>query len=212
MAARGAESAREATEAWPALAQRRLLYPAAPEPADHVWSYNFVHHRTDDGRAFRMLNVLDEFTRESLAIRVRRRLSSVDVIDVLIDLFILRGVPGYIRSDNGPEFVAEAVRWWIAAVGACTAFIEPGSPWENGYIESFNARLRDELLNGEIFYSLKEAQILIESWRRHYNAVRPHSSLGYRPPAPETIVTPSWPPGSVPLHRTASLAEKSSMH
>ena len=114
--------------------------------ADHVWSYDFVHHRTHDGRAFRTLNVLDEFTRESLAIRVRRKLSSADVLDVLTDLFILRGIPVYIRSDNGPEFVAEAVRQWIAAVGARTAFIEPGSPWENGYIESFNARLRDEFL------------------------------------------------------------------
>ncbi len=105
------------------------------------------------------------------------------------NLFILRGVPAYIRSDNGPEFVAEAVRKWIRAVGARTAYIEPGSPWENGYIESFNARLRDELLNGEIFYSLKEAQIIIEQWRKHYNTIRPHSALGYRPPAPETIVT-----------------------
>ena len=166
--------------------------------ADHVWSYDFVHHRTHDGRVFRTLNVLDEFTRESLSIRVRRKLSSVDVIDVLTELFILRGIPAYIRSDNGPEFVAGAVRQWIAAVGARTAFIEPGSPWENGCIESFNARLRDELLNGEIFYTLKEAQVLIESWRRHYNAIRPHSSLGYRPPAPETIVMPSWPPGSAP--------------
>ena len=107
---------------------------------------------------------------------------------------------------------AEAVRRWIAAVGARTAFIEPGSPWENGYIESFNARLRDELLNGEIFYTLKEARVLIESWRRHYNAVRPHSSLGYRPPAPETIIPPSWPPGSATLRRPSSLAEKPAMH
>ena len=182
------------------------------ERADHVWSYDFVHHRTYDGRAFRMLNVLDEFTRESLAIRVRRKLSSTDVIDVLTDLFILRGIPAYIRSDNGPEFVAKAVRQLIVAVGARTAFIEPGSPWENGYIESFNARLRDELLNGEMFYSLEEARVLIESWRRHYNAARPHSSLGYRPPAPETIVMPSWPPGSAPLRRPASLAEKPAMH
>ena len=153
------------------------------ERPNHVWSYAFVHHRTHDGRAFRTLNVLDEFTRESLAIRVRRKLSSTDVIDVLTDLFILRGVPAYVRSDNGPEFVAEAVRRWIAAVGARTAFIEPGSPWENGYIESFNARLRDELLNGEIFYTLREAQVLIEAWRRHHNAVRPPGSLGYRLPA-----------------------------
>ncbi len=132
---------------------------------------DFVHHRTDDGRAFRTLNVLDEFGRECLVIRVKRKLNSVDVIDVLTDLFILRGVPAYIRSDNGPEFIAEAVRKWIAAVGAQTAYIEPGSPWENGYVESFNARFRDELLNGEIFYSLKEAQIVIEQWRHHYNPV-----------------------------------------
>lgn len=159
-----------------------------PEYPNHVWSYDFVHERTHDGRAFRTLNVLDEFTKESLVIRVKRKLNSVDVIDVLTDLFILRGPPAYIRSDNGAEFVAEAVRKWIAAVGAQTAYIEPGSPWENGYIESFNARFRDELLNGEIFYSLKEAQIIIEEWRKHYNTVRPHSALGYRPPAPETII------------------------
>ena len=145
-----------------------------PEHRNHVWSYDFVEDRTHDGRKYRMLNVLDEFTHESLAIRVARKLKAIDVIDVLSDLFILRGVPGHVRSDNGPEFVAKAVQEWIAAVGAKTAYIAPGSPWENGYIESFNARLRDELLDGEIFYSLKEAQIVIESWRRHYNAVRPH--------------------------------------
>jgi transposase InsO family protein len=143
-----------------------------------------------------MLNVIDEFTHESLAIRVARRLKAIDVIDVLSDLFILRGVPGHIRSDNGPEFVAKALQGWIGAVGAKTAYIAPGSPWENGYVESFNARLRDELLDGEIFYSLREAQIVIESWRRHYNAVRPHQSLGYRPPAPEVFVPAlaAWPP------------------
>ena len=124
----------------------------------------------------------------SRAIRVKRRLNSAEVIDALTDLFILRGVPAYIRSDNGPEFIAQAVRDWIAAVGAKTAYIEPGSPWENGYCESFNARLRDEPLNGEVFYSLREAQILIEQWRKHYNTKRPQSALGYRPPAPETIV------------------------
>lgn len=131
---------------------------------------------------------MDEFTRECLAIRIKRKLNSMDVIDALTDLFILRGLPAYIRSDNGPEFIAEAVRDWIAAVGAQTAYITPGSPWENGYIESFNARLRDELLNGEIFYSLKEAQIIIEQWRVHYNTKRPHSSLGYKPPAPESSI------------------------
>ncbi len=110
-------------------------------------------------------------------------------VDALTDLFILRGVPAYIRSDNGPEFIAEVVRNWIAAVGARTAYIEPGSPWENGFCESFNARFRDELLNGEVFYTLKEAQIVIKQWRKHYNTVRPHSALGYRPPAPETIIS-----------------------
>ena len=146
-----------------------------PEHRNHVWSYDFVEDRTHKGRKYRMLNVIDEFTHECLAIRVARRLKAIDVIDVLSDLFILRGVPGHIRSDNGPEFVAKALQEWISAVGAKTAYIAPGSPWENGYVESFNARLRDELLNGEIFYSLREAQIVIESWRRHYNAVRPHA-------------------------------------
>ena len=159
-----------------------------PEYRDHVWSYDFVHHRTDDGKVFGTLNILDEHSRECLAIRVKRKLNSTDVIDVLTDLFILRGVPAFIRSDNGPEFIAQAVRDWIDAVGAKTAYIVPGSPWENGYCESFNARFRDELLNGEIFYTLKEAQIIIEEWRKHYNTKRPHSALGYRPPAPETIV------------------------
>jgi len=159
-----------------------------PEHPNHVWSYDFVHHRTDDGRAFRTLNIIDEFSRECLEIRVKRKLNSIDVVNALTDLFILRGVPAFIRSDNGPEFIAQIVRDWIAAVGTKTAYIEPGSPWENGYCESFNARFRDELLNGEIFYTLKEAQIIIEQWRKHYNTVRPHSALGYRPPAPETII------------------------
>ena len=164
-----------------------------PERPNHVWSYDFVEDRTHNGRKFRMLNVIDEFTRECLAIRVDRRLKSTDVIDVLSDLFILRGVPGHVRSDNGPEFIAKAVREWIAAVGARTAFIEPGSPWENGYCESFNSKLRDELLNGEVFYSLAEARIVIESWRQHYNTQRPHSSLGYKPPAPTAVLWPAAP-------------------
>jgi len=165
------------------------------EHPNHVWSYDFVEDRTHDGRKYRMLNVIDEFTHECLAIRINRKLKAIDVIDVLSDLFILRGVPRHIRSDNGPEFIAKDLQDWIAAVGAKTAYIAPGSPWENGFIESFNARLRDELLNGEIFYTLREAQIIIESWRRHYNAVRPHASLGYRPPAPEVFVPAlsAWP-------------------
>jgi transposase InsO family protein len=158
-----------------------------PERANHVWAYDFIEDRTREGRRFRMLCVVDEFTREALAIRVARRLSSSDVIDVLADLFIARGAPTHIRSDNGPEFAAAAVKGWIHGVGAKTAFIEPGSPWENGYVESFNGKLRDELLDGEVFDTLREAQVLIEEWRRHYNRVRPHSALGYRPPAPETL-------------------------
>lgn len=165
-----------------------------PERANHVWAYDFVEDRTRDGRKLRMLNVVDEFSRECLAIRVGRRLKSADVIDVLADLFILRGIPGHIRSDNGPEFVATAVRAWISGVGAQTAFIEPGSPWENGYVESFNGKLRDELLNAEVFHTLAEARVLIEQWRRHYNTQRPHSSLGYRTPAPEVLLSMPWNP------------------
>ena len=182
-----------------------------PEHPNHVWSYDFVEGRTHNGRKFRMLNIIDEFTRECLAIRIDRKLSSTDVIDLLSDLFILRGVPGHVRSDNGPEFIAKAVRDWIVAVGAKTAFIEPGSPWENGYCESFNSKLRDELLNGEIFYSLAEAKVIIEAWRRYYNTERPHSSLGYKPPAPEAIIWPGQPPGSVPSSAQA-MAEKPVMH
>ncbi len=160
-----------------------------PEHPNHVWSYDFVQDRTADGRPYRTLNVLDEYTREALMIRVDRQLNSIDVVDALTDLFNQRGPPRFIRSDNGPEFIAQKVQDWIAAVGVQTAYIEPGSPWENGYCESFNARFSDELLNGEVFYSLREAEILIEQWRRHYNTARPHSSLGYRPPAPEAFIS-----------------------
>jgi len=169
------------------LADGSCLRLRAERP-NHVWSYDFVEDRTHEGRKYRMLNIIDEFTHECLAIRIDRKLKSVDVIDVLSDLFILRGIPERLRSDNGPEFVAKAVQDWIAAVGAKAAYIAPGSPWENGFIESFNARLRDELLDGEIFYSLAEARIVVESWRRHYNAKRPHASLGYKPPAPEVFI------------------------
>lgn len=145
-----------------------------PERPNHVWSYDFIQDRTEDGRAFRMLCVIDEFTRRCLAIVVARRLRSDDVLQCLTDLFVEHGPPQHIRSDNGPEFAAKAVRHWLGRIGVKTLFIEPGSPWENGYCESFNSKLRDELLNGEIFTTLREAQVLIESWRRHYNAVRPH--------------------------------------
>ena len=158
-----------------------------PERRDHVWAYDFVQGCTHDGRTFRMLTLVDEFTRECLAIDAARKLQSDDVLERLSWLFVTRGVPDHIRSDNGPEFTSRVVRDWLGRVGVKTLFIEPGSPWENGYVESFNGKLRDELLNGEIFYTLREAKVLIERWRVHYNTVRPHSSLGYRPPAPEAI-------------------------
>ena len=184
------------------------------ERPNHVWSYDFVEDRTHEGRKYRMLNLIDEFTHECLAIRVDRKLKSTDVIDLLSDQFILRGVPEHIRSDNGPEFVAKAVQDWVRAVGAKTAYIERGSPWENGFIESFNARLRDELLDGEIFYSLAEARIVIESWRRHYNTVRPHGSLGYKPPAPEVFI-PAFAARAALQPRSATppaLAERQTMN
>ena len=159
-----------------------------------------------------MLNIVDEFSRECLAMVPQRCFRSDDVLAVLADLFVEHGPPEHVRSDNGPEFAAKAVRAWLGKVGVNTLFIEPGSPWENGYIESFNARLRDELLNGEIFYTLAEARTLIEAWRRHYNTVRPHSSLGYRPPAPETATPPLPPSGSASLHLRTAMAPEVTMH
>jgi putative transposase len=158
----------------------------SPAYRNHVWSYDFVADRTADGRAIRMLTIVDEHTRECLSIDVARRLTSEDVLERLSDLFVRCGVPNYIRSDNGPEFTATRVREWLTRVEVKTLFIEPGSPWENGYIESFNGKLRDELLAREVFDTLLEAKVLIERWRQAYNTIRPHSSLGYRAPAPET--------------------------
>ena len=159
-----------------------------PEFEKHVWSYDFMQDRTHNGVPFRILNVIDEYTRECLAVRVERSLTHRDVIDVLYELFCERGVPVHIRSDNGSEFTAQQVRSWLGRLSVKPLFIEPGSPWENGFIESFNGKMRDELLTGEIFYSLKEAQVLIEIWRQHYNTVRPHSSLDYKPPAPAAVL------------------------
>jgi putative transposase len=159
-----------------------------PEYRNHVWSYDFLQERTHDGRPLRMLTILDEHTRECLAIRVARRLNSLNVLTTLAGLFLRHGTPAHLRSDNGPEFTAVIVRRWLQRLRVQTLFIEPGSPWENGYNESFNGKLRDEFLNREIFYSLREAQVLIERWRQEYNQVRPHSSLGYRSPAPEAVV------------------------
>ncbi len=170
-----------------------------PERANHVWSYDFVSGKTHDGRTLRMLTMIDEYTRECLVIRVARRLGRYEVIEALADVMLFRGIPENIRSDNGPEFVAKELRQWLAKLGTGTLYIEPGSPWENGYCESFNGKLRDECLNGEIFYSLKEAQIVIEKWRVLYNTLRPHSALGYRPPAPAAC-NPGVPnPNSQPM-------------
>jgi putative transposase len=176
-----------------------------PEHRNHAWAYDFVSETTHDGRKLRLLTVIDEYTRECLAIRVGRRMTSHDVLYALSEPFLEHGIPGHVRSDNGPEFVAKAVRGWLANLGVTTLFIEPGSPWENGYVESFNGKLRDELLNGEFFYTLKEAQILIEHWRREYNHLRPHSSLGGRPPAPETI---AWPNFSLEEYAPPALTQR----
>jgi putative transposase len=155
-----------------------------PEHRDHVWSYDFVQDRTRDGKAIRVLVIIDEHTRECLALQAARRITAEDVLTCLDDLFIRRGIPDHIRSDNGPEFTATAVRQWLHTLDIKPLYIEPGSPWENGYVESFNGKLRDEMLNGEIFDTMAEAKVLLERWRDEYNHFRSHSALGYRPPAP----------------------------
>lgn len=167
-------------------ARHRAEYP------NHIWSYDFVLDRTCDGRSLRFLTIVDEYTRECLSIGVSRHFKSHDVLEHLSEIFVERGVPDFIRSDNGSEFIAKALRQWLYRLGVKTLFIEPGSPWENGYIESFNGKLRDELLSGELFESLFEARVLTDRWRRHYNSFRPHSSLGYRPPAPTTCRLPPY--------------------
>lgn len=164
-----------------------------PERRNHVWSYDMMCDRTENGKAFRILNIMDEFTRESLSITAARKITAYDVIHVLADLFLSKGIPDHIRSDNGPEFTAKEIRKWLGVLGVKTLFIEPGSPWENGYIESFNGKLRDELLEREIFGSLYEAQVLLETRRKEYNHIRPHSSLGGRPPVPLTIIPDEQP-------------------
>ena len=174
---------------------------------NHVWSYDFVADRLIDGTKIRTLTVVDEYTRECLALRTGYSLKSDHVMEVLTDLFITHGIPDHIRSDNGAEFTAKVIQAWLPKLGVKTLYITPGSPWENGYNESFNGRLRDELLNGEVFYTLKEAQVMIERWRHHYNHIRPHSALGYKPPAPlarlkegafaiATVTAPSFRPSS----------------
>lgn len=168
---------------------------------NHVWAYDFVFERLMDGTKIRFLTVVDEYTRESVAIRVGYNLKSDDVMDVLTDLFISRGIPDHIRSDNGSEFTARVIRAWLKSLGVKTLYINPGSPWENGYNESFNGKFRKEFLDMEVFTTLKEAQVLTEQWRHIYNHIRPHISLGYKPPAP--LVHP-LPPS---LQRAAARGE-----
>lgn len=158
-----------------------------PEYKNHVWSYDFVFDKTHDGRTFKILNIIDEYTKECLCSLVQRKINSKDVILTLADLFLKKGFPKYIRSDNGPEFIAKELIKWLGKLNVNTLFIYPGSPWENGYVESFNGKMRYEILNGELFYTLKEAQVIIENWRREYNTIRPHQSLNGKPPAPETL-------------------------
>jgi len=191
---------REGLKVPPKQPQRRRLWfndgscvRLRPLYTDHVWSYDFMSARTSEGRPLRLLTILDEFSRECLAIVVGRHLTSEDVQERLQELFITRGRPVHLRSDNGPEFVAEKVRCWLQRLAVSPLYIEPGSPWENGYNESFNGNLRDELLNGELFDTLLEAQVLVERWRREYNEVRPHSALDYRPPAPAARLAPPEP-------------------
>ena len=174
-----------------------------PLRRNHVWTYDFVADRSSDGRAFRMLTVLDEYTRECLAIDVERKLGAEDVLVRLADLFNRRGIPEHLRSDNGSEFTADAVREWLGRLGVKTLYIEPGSPWENGYIESFNGKLRTELLNRELFDTLLEAKVVIGLWRNEYNTIRPHSSLGNRPPAPEAVWVQPKGSGATPLRLSA---------
>jgi transposase InsO family protein len=158
------------------------------EHKNHVWSYDFVEDKTYDGRKIRILNIIDEYSHECLASVPRRSFKNNDVIEVLANLMLLKGTPEYLRSDNGSEFTASKIRAWLQNAGVITAYIEPGSPWENGYVESFNARMRDEFLNGELFGNMYEAQVLIKRWVDYYNTIRPHSSLRGRVPAPQTII------------------------
>jgi len=174
----------------PGHSENSCMKRAAEQP-NHVWTYDFVADQTEDGRMLRFLSVVDEFTRESLALDVERSMGAAEVIAVLAKLIAERGSPQLLRSDNGGEFIAHRVQGWLAEVGIETAYIAPGSPWENAYVESFNGRLRDELLNRELFTSLAEAKLLAREYREQYNHRRPHSALGYRTPAEFAAVQPA---------------------
>jgi putative transposase len=169
------------------------------EHKDDVWAWDFIHDRDERGRPLKWLSIVDEFTRECLALEVARSIKAVDAVEIVSQVMLIRGVPGHLRSDNGPEFIAAALRRFVAAAGVATLYIEPGSPWENGYAESFHGRLRDELLNAELFADLTEAKALAARWRNEYNHRRPHSSLGYRTPAEYAASLASPAVGAAPL-------------
>jgi putative transposase len=192
MASRGLEGASAAEAAWTAVVQRWLVRSPTTRTLQPCMELRFVSAETYDGRTVRLLNLIDEHSRECLLVRTERRWSSAKVIEAVADVMVVKGVPQHLRSDNGPELVARDLRKCLANTGTKTAYIEPGSPWENGFCESFNSKLGDEFLNGEIFYSMKEIRVPAERWRVHFNTIRPHSSLGYRPPAPE-----AWTPTSL---------------
>ena len=162
-----------------------------PLHKNHVWSYDFVYDQLENGKRLRWLNLIDEYTKQCVYSSPKHQWNHKDIIEVLADCFIQYGTPGYIRSDNGPEFIAQRLRTWLEGLDIQTTFIEPGSPWENGYCESFNGKMRDEFLNSELFSTLQEAQALTSLWINYYNHVRPHSALNYQAPAPESIVIKS---------------------
>jgi transposase InsO family protein len=169
------------------------------EHRDHVWCVDFIHDRDERGRALKWLSVVDEFTRECLALEVERSIPAAGVVEVLVELFLIRGVPRHVRSDNGGEFIAGAVRGLAERTGLEALYIAPGAPWENGYAESFHGRVRDELLNAELFADVRDAKALAAAWKNEYNHRRPHSSLGYVPPAAFAATLAGPPVGAAPL-------------
>lgn len=182
-----------------------------PRHKDHVWCWDFIHDRDEQGRPLKCFALTDEYTRESLALEMDRSMTAADVIDILAHVFLIRGVPKHIRSDNGPEFIADVIRRYLETAGVGTLYIAPGSPWENGFAESFFSRLRDEFLDRELFADLREAQVLAAAWQNEYNHRRPHSALAYQTPAAFAATCrrpaanaalgapPQTPPGALPL-------------
>jgi len=178
------------------------------EHKNHVWAWDFIYDRTSNGRSIKWLSIIDEYTRECLALEVERSMTAGDVLNILGELTGIRGVPGHIRSDNGPEFIAQAIRSWLATEKIDALYIEPGSPWQNGYAESFGSKLRDELLNAEVFENLAMAKTLGLAWRLDYNHRRPHSSLAYHTPAAFAASLADPPVASLPPDQPAKQQEE----